>query len=176
MAKKHYGGRKPTTQTGEIVSPYLLARRAEVAGCSTKDATRPEAGYALGQLLLRGVVNQRQHDAGMAYRDAWLRWASLAGIPPHEATQRGKSHVRPDLWPETWAKAKGAYFDATDAISALEQGAVVSKIVEAVLMDNWPGDYAQTRMFLSCENTPNMLRAGLNALASHYRMPDRMAG
>jgi hypothetical protein len=180
MAKVKKGGPKKKAgerytcgklKEGNVVSEFALQRRAEAAGITTEEAAkRMEAGYALGQLLTRRVITVRQHDAGMAYRAAWLRWASLAGLPPHEVTKKGSGAQRPDVDPEQWDKAKTAFAESTAAIMRCEQSRLVWSAVESVVMDDVLPPLMETRWVAVAA-----LNAGLSALASYYKMPDRLA-
>ena len=172
--KKKQGERYPCgkLKEGSNVSEFALQRRAEAAGITTEEASkRPEAGYALGQLLTRRVITVRQHDAGMAYRAAWLRWASLAGLPPHEVMQKGSGAQRPDVDPEQWEKAKTAFAESTKAIFRCEQSRLVWAAVESVVMDDVLPPLLEARWVAVAA-----LNAGLSALAGYYKMPDRLAG
>lgn len=161
------GDLKPTRATPR----EALERRAELAGCTIEEAAkRPEPGYALGQLLMRGVIDQRQHDAGTAYRQAWMRWASLAGIPQHEAAQRVPGHIGADVPAGTWATAKQSYSWATDAVMQCEHRRLVMSAIETVIMDN-----VLPPMFPHRWVAVAALRAGLDVLADYYRMPRRDA-
>lgn len=179
MSRRSRGGRRRVQgeryPSGKLrpevaIPPEALERRAERANCSTDEARRPEAGYALGQLLMRGIINQRQHDAGTAYRQAWMRWASLAGIPPHETAQRGHGYVGDDIPVGTWATAKQSYTWATDAVLQCEHCRLVMSAIETVVMDNvLPPLFPHRWVAVAA------LRAGLDVLADYYRMPRRDA-
>jgi uncharacterized DUF497 family protein len=172
--KKKAGDRYPggKLKEGSNVSEFALQRRAEAAGVSTEDARkRMEAGYALGQLMTRRVITVRQHDAGMAYRAAWMRWASLAGLPPHEVMQKGSGAQRPDVDPEQWEKAKAAFSESTKAIFRCEQPRLVWAAVESVVMDDVLPPMMESRWIAVAA-----INAGLSALAAYYKMPDRLAG
>ena len=153
----------------EVIPMEAKQRRAEMAGVTAEEAVkRPEAGYALGQLLMRRVITMQEHDAGLAYRAAWLRWASMAGIAPHEVTQRSAAAQRPDVSPDDWDRAKNAFADSTREIMRCEQSRLVWTGIESVVMDNVLPQLMETRWVAVAA-----LRAGLAALARHYKIPDR---
>lgn len=158
-------------QPGSVISPELLQRRAELAGCSLEDAAaRPEAGYALGQVMLRGIIGRRQHDAGMAFRGAWLRWASLAGLPPHEVMQRGGGIIPTEVDAEQWAKARDAFEACVRALFDCHHPSAVWSAVESVVMD----DVLPPLLHERAVGVLSLCR-GLDALADHYKMPRRDA-
>jgi len=175
--KKKAGARYPSgkLKAANNVPDMLLQHRAKMACSDMANSLRPEAGYALGQLMLRGVITTRQHDAGKAFRAAWMRWASLAGVAPHEVTQRSRVKPRPDVDPEEWRRASEAYNRACDAVKACKPSRLVWSTVEAVVMDGWPGNIEQMTMLLGRRDAVAALCAGLSALANYYRMPDRLA-
>lgn len=168
--KAKAGDRHPCGKLKQDGPPvHAVARRAEAAGCSMEEAQkRPEAGYALGQLLMRQVIDIRRHDAGQAFRTAWMRWASLAGLPPHQVMQRTPGGAQSDVDPEEWDKAKAAFAGAADALFACEQPRLVWAAVETVVMDDVLPPLLESRWVAVAA-----LRAGLEALARHYRMPER---
>ena len=179
MTKRNLGGRR--RQQGErypsgkirpqeTIPPEALKRRAELVGCSPEDAAkRPEAGYALGQLLMRGIIDQRQHDAGIAFGLVWTRWALMAGLPAHQPRQpTGRARTDPDL--DEWEKVRDRYRAACDSVRRCRPSGLVWAAVEMVVAD----DIAHP--ILSGLTGPSGLRAlqdGLDALADHYRIPRR---
>src|ERR1700756_1389561 len=114
-----YAWGKLKRDQGPVRPPHLRARRAELVGA--ENMLQPTAGYALGQLLhIRAVdgepyITMIQHDAGKAFRSDWMRWASLAGLPPHQQTQR-EGGMRSDVDAEVWMRAKASYLAACEAV------------------------------------------------------------
>lgn len=180
MARRQRGGRGKQRgdryECGKLkpqqaATPELVQRRAEAAGCSTEVAMKDQAaGYALGQLMLRGLIDQRQHDAGIAFRSAWMRWASLAGLPPHEVTQRSAGAAPSDVAPEAWQRARDAFYGAVQAIRQCEQCRLVWVAVETVVMDDVLPPMMPMRSVAA-----EALKRGLTALGDFYKMPKRQA-
>lgn len=141
-----------------VIPVFALRRRADLVG--GENAYQPEAGYALGQLQLLGVITRRQHDAGLALRTAWMRWASIAGVPPHQISQRNCGIRRPDVDPELWAKARRQLEAAIDALQACQAAQLVRAAVECVVMDD-----VLPPAFRDRARAVRALQLGLDALA-----------
>ncbi|MFD2232779.1 hypothetical protein [Phaeospirillum tilakii] len=179
MSKRNRGGRR--RQQGErypsgdlrpreTIPPEALKRRAELAGCSPEIAAkRPEAGYALGQLLMRGVIDQRQHDAGIAFGRDWTRWALMAGLPAHQPRQpTGQPRHEPTA--KDWLEVRDRYLAACAAVRDRRPAGLVWAAVEMVVAD----EVAQPILDgLTGPAGVRALRDGLDALAEHYRIPRR---
>ena len=141
------------------ILPETIARRIELVG---KDWDQPQAGYALGQLKLRGTLSERQHDAGIRLRQVWLRWASLAGIPAHEVTQR-RGGLTADVDTATWEKAREAFQAAASTVKRCRQSGLVWATVEGIVMDNY-----LPPMFVHRGVAVAALQLGLDELARHF--------
>ena len=146
-----------------MIPVQALERRADIVGI--RNVMQPEAGYALGQCLLIGLISRSQHDAGIAFRQAWHRWASLAGLPPHEVTQRA-GRLAPDVDPETWEKARDKFRKASAALRAVHPPGLVWAAVESIVMDDVLPPLLSQRGTAVCA-----LQSGLTALVGHFGLP-----
>ena len=129
-------------------------------------ARRPEAGYVIGRLMLRGIITQRQHNAAMRFSTVWHRWASMAGVPPHVLTQR-EAKSREDVSPQKWKKAKKTYLASVVAVRKCRWSDSVFRFVELLVMDDalplgWTEDQIWPAPIVA------HLRAALNRLAEFY--------
>ena len=148
-----------------------IDRRADLVG--TANAKLPEAGYALGQLLLKGRVSQRQHDAGRKLEDIWRRWASLAGLPDHHPHAPAGGGQAPDTDPEAWMRAKNAFNAAEAVLRAQRQAPLVWTVIESIVMDGiLPPSMLDG---WAPPATWSALTRGLDALAQHFGVPNERA-
>jgi hypothetical protein len=166
--KRKIGDRTPAgrikARPEPIVPVFALRRRADLVG--GEYAYQPEAQYALGQLQLLGIIVRRQHDAGLALRTAWMRWASIAGGPPHQISQRNAGIQRPGVDPELWAKARRQLEAAIDAVQACQAAQLVRAAVECVVMDD-----VLPPAFRDRAQAVRALQLRLDALADHFGFP-----
>jgi len=104
-----------------------------------ENAMSKEAGSVIGQLMLAGVISERQHEAGLRLYTAWSKWQRMAEMPARNAKISGYSEMmapgpRPDVDPEAWAKARGRYEGARGAVgNALAWAAVDSLVIDGVI-------------------------------------------
>lgn len=162
------GRLKPQKATAECaILDETLARRADLVG--TGNERRPEAGHALGILLLRGQINRRQHDAGRRFETAWKRWASLAGLPHHHAHVPGNGGGRgADPDDMTWERAKELYGQLCGVLAKCSPRELVWRVVENVVMDQ-----VLPPAFLAGERAGAMkaLHDGLDGIANFLKLP-----
>ncbi|WP_044563693.1 hypothetical protein [Azospirillum sp. B4] len=171
---------------GQLVQPSdpavlskTLERRADLLGAvapvPTDQLLDQRVGQPLGQLLLRGRLTQRQHDAGQAVGGLWRAWLSLAEAPkPHAyVPESGTGIGRPDVDPDRWART-GERMAETRALiqTSGPHGVLALTLVEGLCADeimprrfeagwqggDWPLGWGA-------------LTAALDALADHYRLP-----
>lgn len=164
-AGKRWGNGRLAPKEERIVIPKeVLERRADLVG--RRYAMQPEAGYALGQAFLIGLIDRRQHDAGLAFRHAWQRWASLAGLPPHEMTQR-TGRMSGDVDEDIWQRVRNRFMAAADALEMIQPRRLVWVAVECVVMDDvLPPSFPERYKAVAA------LKAGLSALGDHFGLPD----
>lgn len=192
--KRKAGPRTPSGQKSrahaaraeEIIPPLALIRRAERSMCmraacadlltptteaererlrAILDAGRQQhTGYALGVLLLRCVLTEAEHDAGIRAGHIWRRWRSMTGCPSPHA--RGGSIYGPQgggerpVTVEAWGVARAEY----EALCALlrPHGEAVAVLVETVCAD----DVLPERL----DTWRDGLRRALAALAREWRI------
>lgn len=122
------------------------------------------AGYALGVLLLRCELTEREHDAGIRAGHIWRRWRSMTGCPSPHA--RGGAIYGPHggaervLSAESWQVARAEY----EALCALlrPHGEAVAVLVETVCAD----DVLPERL----DTWRDGLKRALAALAREWRI------
>lgn len=156
-----------TRREGPIIPPEVVARRAERAG-SAELALSAQAGYGLGLLLLRGLIDQRQHDAGLDFGRVWGRWALLAGLPSHQL-RLPNGQGRPEVCDEAWIGINGEYRAACAALRDTHPARLVWAAVEMAVMDD------DVTPILEGRTSPQgvmALRSGLDALARHFHSVD----
>ena len=174
--------------TDEIIPPYALIRRAERstamrATCAdlltpTTDAERDmlraildagrqqHTGYALGVLLLRCVLTEAEHDAGIRAGHIWRRWRSMTGCPSPHA--RGGAIYGPHggaervVSAEAWGVARAEYEDLCALLRP--HGELVQTVVEAVCADDV--------MPANVETWRAGLKRALAGLAREWRIGD----
>ncbi|TWB20654.1 hypothetical protein FBZ89_10653 [Nitrospirillum amazonense] len=160
------------------ILPQALERRADLLGAPVSlpmaQLLDQRAGQPLGQLLLRGRLTQRQHDAGQAVGGLWRAWLSLAEAPkPHAyVPESGSGVARPDIDPDRWARTDDRLAQARALIRASgPHGLLALTLVESLCADEvmprrfeatWAGDWPQGWAALT---------TALDALADHYRIP-----
>ncbi|MEC4589479.1 hypothetical protein VPG91_00625 [Nitrospirillum amazonense] len=160
------------------ILPQALERRADLLGAPASlpmaQLLDQRAGQPLGQLLLRGRLTQRQHDAGQAVGGLWRAWLSLAEAPkPHAyVPESGSGVVRVDVDPDRWARTDDRLAQTRALIRASgPHGLLALTLVEGVCADEimprrfeatWVGDWPQGWAALT---------TALDALADHYRIP-----
>ncbi|MDE1145621.1 MAG: hypothetical protein PW843_03240 [Azospirillaceae bacterium] len=166
-------------QTGDsAILPQALERRADLLGAPSSltmaQLLDQRAGQPLGQLLLRGRLTRRQHDAGQAVGGLWRAWLSLAEAPkPHAyVPESGSGVVRLDVDPDRWARTDERLAHARVLIRASgPHGVLALALVETLCADEimprrfdaaWAGEWPQGWAALT---------AALDALADHYRLP-----
>lgn len=167
---------------GPVVPDQVVAKRAIASGVDPADTARAtallrdhRAGKVLGRLYLSGRINRRQYDAGEALELLWRKWAAMAGAPrrhPRVPTGDSRSPGR-DPSKSAWQNATDEMSQVRRAVFALGAGALVLGILEDVCVDDrlprrfdpeWYGkDWAEGW---------DMLRAGLDAVAKHFRIPE----
>lgn len=149
----------------ELVSPKTEIGR-EAARAVLDVGRQQDAGYALGVLLLRCELTEREHDAGIRAGHIWRRWRSMTGCPSPHA--RGGSIYGPHggaervLSAEAWGIARAEY----EALCALlrPHGDLVATVVEAVCADDV--------MPASVETWRAGLKRALARLAREWRIGD----
>jgi hypothetical protein len=160
------------------ILPQALERRADLLGGPASlpagQLLDQRAGQPLGQLLLRGRLTQRQHDAGQAVGGLWRAWLSLAEAPkPHAyVPESGTGMARQEVDPDRWARTDDRLAQARALIRASgPHGLLALALVEGVCADeimprrfeaSWAGDWLQGWAALT---------TALDALADHYRIP-----
>ncbi|MBB6251729.1 hypothetical protein [Nitrospirillum iridis] len=174
---RHACGQLVQTVDAAIL-PQALERRADLLGAagalSTDQLLDQRAGQPLGQLLLRGRLTRRQHDAGQAVGGLWRAWLSLAEAPkPHAyVPESGTGVGRPDVDPDRWNRTDERLAHARALIRASgPHGLLALTLVEGLCADeimprrfeaNWAGDWPQGWAALT---------GALDVLADHYRIP-----
>lgn len=154
-----------TRQDGPVIPPEVVARRVELAG-SPDFALSAQAGYGLGLLLLRGFIDQDQHDAGLAFGRIWGRWALLAGLPAHQL-RLPNGQGRPEACDEAWIRIAEDYRQACAALRATHPPRLVWAAVEMAVMDD------DVMPILEGRTSPQgvmALRTGLDALDRHFHV------
>lgn len=155
--------------TGSI-PVYAIAQRASAADCSFDVArVRPEPGYALGQLLLRGIICQSMHDAGLRLEQDWIRWARMAGLPSHQQRTPSGGKTPPEPTGEEWAEAKKRFEDVQKTLAKVQPSRLVWSCLETVIMDG------VTRHIIHGQGASVARKAfidGMTALSVHYRICD----
>lgn len=148
-----------------VIPPEALAQRSRVVG--EKNALRPEAGYALGRMMLAGLIDWRMHNAGLMLRDQRLAWGGAIGLPSFELRQAlSDAPTRPDVPEEDARRRAVRYRNAVAAVHSA--GCPAWKwVVSVVYQDR---DYAFVNGIASSVGLV-ALRLGLSALADHYRIP-----
>ena len=66
-------------ETTESVMAVARAQRAKIVG--NAHALDPRAGYVLGQMNIKGVVTDAQHEAGLRYAALVEAWQRVQGLP-----------------------------------------------------------------------------------------------
>jgi hypothetical protein len=141
---------------------FALWQRRHVP-VSDDERLNARAGYPLGLLHVRGVIDERLHDAGTSYRAAFVAWRGIMGFPAlgiGAVTPGDGEEPPPDL--VTRLKER---FEAADRVLTKCGNGVRALVSNVAIADRSPepdqiGD----------------LVAGLTALARHFRIPDRAAG
>lgn len=170
MARRNRGGKKKAGARyacgklmpqagGPAHTPELEARRRDAVGDHWQ---QPQAGYALGQLLLTGKITARQHDAGDKFGKLWREWQGMACVPPRlPSTDRGAPC---EVDPAAWERVKNMVGGALACLDTCEPKALVKAAVDSCCLDDyWP----QTATTIGA----NALRVGLDALADFFRIP-----
>lgn len=168
--KRKAGIRRPNgrlVSDMQVIPDEVLARRREIAGC--EDGGRDHrAGIPLGVLLLRGIITDRQYQAGLRFEGVQAAWAAMAGLPARypQVTDGG---ARPDPESDRWQRAAERYRQSLAALGAcsardLVRGVVDMVAVEKVLPPQWLDGHGAHR-------AKQALRDGLDALAALYRLP-----
>lgn len=161
----------------EAMPVYALRRRGErimgegiaVAVDAVELGRNQCAGYALGVLLLRCELTEREHDAGIRAGHIWRRWRSMTGCPSPHA--RGGAIYGPPggaervVTAEAWGVARAEY----EALCALlrPHGELVQTVVEAVCADDV--------MPANVETWRAGLKRALAGLAREWRIGDHSA-
>ncbi len=171
--KLHKGGRKrqsgPRSASGALkpgdAAPIALVRRRAAMAGVAEEVVRasPLAGYALGLLLLRGVIGRDQHDAGLRFGRDWNRWSLLAGLPAHQL-RLPTGGVRPETTEADWLRVRDRY------LAACAEVRPVWPVIEAVVMDDWPDSPESMALFLDRPQAVAALKSGLDFLARFYRI------
>lgn len=127
------------------------------------DLRSAAAGYELGRLLLRGVVDGRMHRAGCDYARIIDRYQRIKGFPAPfpqamdlSAIRGGESNAEPDS--DTIKMAVNDYMRIVTVLA--DAGTAATREVrEVCIFDRGPS---------SVDN----LRTGLCALAEFFKIPD----
>lgn len=168
------------------VNPETLMRRAKEAGVSVEDAKDARCGTAIGKLLLRRVIGQREHDAGVIFAKIYTAYAHECGMP--DATARAVplpyctdydppalTGAELDAWrarqgkgeDARWVEAKDNVARSMKALQGLDGWRLVhAAVVEVAVADNIPP------LMLDRPMVTDALRRGLRALADLYRVRD----
>ena len=190
MAKKRWGtkrGRKARQNVARYPSGQIVhaARqqaedpRAVVLACRKRrygdeaDAD-PRWGYELGRLWLAGLIDRRQHDAGLAFASAYVWYHRARGYPCRMPQSLLLSRVKGcpsedppsdplerQRWEDNLRNSANRYLPAVTDLAAC--GAYAKTAVEHVCLDDsdtthWPAHMMQG------------LKAGLNQLAWSYQI------
>ncbi len=168
---------------GPVIPAEVIERRAELVGI--EHATDELAGTALGRLRLRGLINERQHDAGRKYAALVARWSRLAECPdrhakvvrlPVASDVLVLSEQAPQVidWLEDaraadvdgqWSRAKRRLGEIHQAVRRLPQSALAAALLEGVCIDD-----TEPRDGPWLDKCLPPLRQVLSLLADHYRL------
>jgi hypothetical protein len=159
MGERYACGKLKPQGAGPAHTPELEARRRDAVGAHWQ---QPQAGYALGQLLLTGKISARQHDAGDKFGKLWREWQGMAGVPPRQpSTDRGAPG---EIDPAVWERVKATVGGALACLDGCDPKALVKAAVDSCCLDDyWP----QTATVMGLD----ALRTGLDALADFFRIP-----
>lgn len=147
-------------ETEVQIRSTVLAYRARSVG--EENARRNESGYELGRMYLAGVVNSRQHRAGVDYALMMRSWQMLMGLPSpfpsglDYGAVRGLS-INEDPDPEFVQRRTNHIQKMRTALA--QAGRQAEIVVRQVCIED-----------LGAKNVDN-LRSGLNALADFFKIP-----
>jgi len=125
-----------------------------------------QAGYALGQLLMRGILSKRQHDAALRFASNWSLWAAKGELGSH-ILRRTNGGGGGEPSPQEWRRAKEAYLEARAILELCHPRVLVSVAIEQVVMDEEVASILEGRAH---PRAIKALRIGLDALADHYNL------
>lgn len=165
-AKRHPCGKIIATK--DAILPETMERRAELVG--EKNKTNPDAAIALGVLKLRGIISERQYQAGIRLEAAHKRWSSLAGISPRTPKCGDRDGISPpDPSAEAWRRAKSRYDDLRAAVMNCAAPLLAWASMETIVLDGYLPE-----AFLA-GNVPPIARtallSALNAIADYFDLP-----
>lgn len=158
--------RKPETPW----TPEIVARRSELVG--KEKALDPKAGEALGVLLHRGVIDQRQYDAGIAFERFHRSWRAMAGGKhPWEMPSTGDAPFGVSV--AAWQKARDKMREVKARIDALSGSRLVRATLETFVIDALLPPIIESGLRLKAKEEPchPALRAlceGLDAIAPMF--------
>lgn len=143
-------------------TPETLRHRADRVGA--ENASCPEAGYALGILLLRGNITRCHHDAGLDFLHAHKQWCIMQGLPPRRPVTLSLVRNRSTAANTNIAnersitKTKEKLAGAMEALS--RRGVKAFAAVDAVVIDD---------MMPESVDQLSDLADGLEALARYFK-------
>jgi hypothetical protein len=196
MARRNRGGRKRkqgverepngrASRSQPDTSPALIRRAALVGEAEAKNQ---KAGEALGILQLRGVITDRQYEAGDNFRALWRQWARLLGSPPrYQPIGNGAPPAPPlddELLSDDEKKAMRAQFERvwndlaklSQKIAALASPALVWASMESVAVDDMlPEQWLAAVLNPLDQRTLSAFRSGLDAAADYFRIGHKQA-
>lgn len=158
---ERYACGKIKGETEVQIRSTVIAYRSRMVG--TANAARNEAGYALGRMLLRGEVTERQHDAGNRYAQVVGDYQRCVGFPPPHPRSLDLGASRglalggsPDH--ETIQRVVNRYMASITALA--DAGQVSAAVVREVCVYDHETEMVED------------LWRGLDALADFFKIPN----
>lgn len=163
--------RAPVRTVEEDAMQVAKEARQRVFGVLEDDCTQPEAGTAVGRLLLKGAISRDHYDAAIAFQETYATFLRAIDAPPSspKAVNIGGASgpSPPDMSPERAKQARERWKEVCWALSVANVA-----FPENVLY------LACDRILLRDVDQPELhgdLRLGLNALVRHYGLSAREA-
>ena len=128
---------KQKREEGPVIPVQVIERRAEIVGAENTSDQR--AGTALGQMLLLGLIDQTQHDAGMRLAELWQSWSCMACRPrfPTDGRPVIVDAENPDEEViRRWRRLKERMAAVRQDVLALPAGALAWSMVESAVAED----------------------------------------